>query len=70
MHASTKTVYNVQHRVQDYWLLHAYTEDCQYVHDAQEKMDYLIKANPAKEFRLVKRTITIDEEVLHSKINL
>lgn len=70
MHTSTKTVYNVQHRVQDYWLPHAYTEDCQYEQDAKEKMDYLIKANPTKDFRLVKRTITIDEEVLHSKINL
>ena len=70
MHASTTVVYNVQHRVQDYWLPHAYTEDCQYQWEALEKMEYLIKANPTKDFRLVKRTITIDEEVLESKINL
>ena len=70
MHASTKTVYTVQHRVQDYWLPHAYTEDCQYQWEALEKMEYLIKANPTKDFRLVKRTITIDEEVMESKINL
>ena len=70
MHASTKVVYNVQHRVQDYWLPHAYTEDCQYQWEALEKMEYLIKANPTKDFRLVKRTITIDEEVIESKINL
>jgi len=70
MHAESRVVYNVQHRVQDYWLLHRYTEDCQYEFEAREKMEYLIKANPTKDFRLVKRTIRIDEEVLESKINL
>ncbi len=70
MHAESRVVYNVQHRVQDYWLIHRYTEDCRTQDEAQKKMDYLIKANPTTDFRLVKRTIRIDEEVLESKISL
>ena len=70
MHTETNIVYNVQHRVQDYWLLYRYSDDCRTQNEAQVKMDYLIKANPTKDFRLVKRTIRIEEEVLGSKINL
>lgn len=70
MHTETTVVYGVTHRVQDYWLPYWYSDDCRTQEEAQKKMDALIQAFPTKDFRLVKRTIRIEEEVLGSKINI
>lgn len=70
MHAECRVVYSVQHRIQDYWLLHQHAQDSLYERDAMKELEKLIKSHPYSDFRIVKRTITIDEEVVHSHINL
>lgn len=63
MHSGSKREYVVQGRVQDYWL-DCFNKTFNYLDQAQNICKAIRQSNPTKDYRVVKRLTTYNDEVV------